>query len=90
MPLVSRICSAALSAASLTTQKRFLADAAPPLKTAGRLRMDLAQRETNADELKVARYHRLSSIRVNANTVNQLLALARPRPPWPQPGQAAH
>ena len=65
---------------SLTTQKRFLADAAHQLKTplAGlRMQADLAQRETNADELKKSLKHiGQSSIRAT-HTVNQLLALAR-------------
>jgi two-component system sensor histidine kinase TctE len=66
--------------ASLTTQKRFLADAAHQLKTplAGlRMQAELAQRETNAQEIhgslqQIAH----SSIRAT-HTVNQLLALAR-------------
>ncbi len=65
---------------SLTTQKRFLADAAHQLKTplAGlRMQADLAQRETDADELKKSLKHiGKSSIRAT-HTVNQLLALAR-------------
>ena len=65
---------------SLNTQKRFLADAAHQLKTplAGlRIQADLAQRETNADELKKSLKHiGQSSIRAT-HTVNQLLALAR-------------
>jgi len=65
---------------SLTTQKRFLADAAHQLKTplAGlRIQADLAQRETDADELKKSLKHiGQSSIRAT-HTVNQLLALAR-------------
>ena len=65
---------------SLNTQKRFLADAAHQLKTplAGlRMQADLAQRETNADELKKSLKHiGQSSIRAT-HTVNQLLALAR-------------
>jgi two-component system sensor histidine kinase TctE len=65
---------------SLTTQKRFLADAAHQLKTplAGlRMQADLAQRETNADELKKSLKHiGKSSVRAT-HTVNQLLALAR-------------
>ena len=64
----------------LSTQKRFLADAAHQLKTplAGlRMQADLAQRETNADELKKSLKHiGLASIRAT-HTVNQLLALAR-------------
>ena len=66
--------------ASLTTQKRFLADAAHQLKTplAGlRMQADLAQRETNADELKKSLKNiGRSSVRAT-HTVNQLLALAR-------------
>ena len=65
---------------SLTAQKRFLADAAHQLKTplAGlRMQADLAQRETDADELKKSLKHiGLASIRAT-HTVNQLLALAR-------------
>ncbi|MCY1164697.1 sensor histidine kinase N-terminal domain-containing protein [Polaromonas sp.] len=65
---------------SLNTQKRFLADAAHQLKTplAGlRMQADLAQRETDADELKKSLKHiGQSSIRAT-HTVNQLLALAR-------------
>jgi len=65
---------------SVTTQKRFLADAAHQLKTplAGlRMQADLAQRETNADELKKSLKHiGKSSVRAT-HTVNQLLALAR-------------
>ena len=66
--------------ASLTTQKRFLADAAHQLKTplAGlRMQADLAQRETNADDLKKSLKNiGRSSVRAT-HTVNQLLALAR-------------
>ena len=66
--------------ALLTTQKRFLADAAHQLKTplAGlRMQADLAQRETDADELKKSLKHiGQASIRAT-HTVNQLLALAR-------------
>jgi two-component system sensor histidine kinase TctE len=65
---------------SLTTQKRFLADAAHQLKTplAGlRMQADLAQRETDTDELKKSLKHiGRASIRAT-HTVNQLLALAR-------------
>ena len=64
----------------LSTQKRFLADAAHQLKTplAGlRMQADLAQRETDADELKKSLKHiGRASIRAT-HTVNQLLALAR-------------
>ena len=65
---------------SLTTQKRFLADAAHQLKTplAGlRMQADLAQRETDAEELKKSLKHiGQASIRAT-HTVNQLLSLAR-------------
>ncbi|MDB5744255.1 MAG: integral rane sensor signal transduction histidine kinase [Polaromonas sp.] len=65
---------------SLSTQKRFLADAAHQLKTplAGlRMQADLAQRETDADELKKSLKHiGQASIRAT-HMVNQLLALAR-------------
>ena len=65
---------------SLTTQKRFLADAAHQLKTplAGlRMQADMAQREERPEEIhrslqQIAR----SSMRAT-HTVNQLLALAR-------------
>jgi two-component system sensor histidine kinase TctE len=64
----------------LSTQKRFLADAAHQLKTplAGlRMQADLARRETDADELKKSLKHiGQASIRAT-HTVNQLLALAR-------------
>jgi two-component system sensor histidine kinase TctE len=66
--------------ASLATQKRFLADAAHQLKTplAGlRMQADLAQRETDADELKKSlKQIGRASIRAT-HTVNQLLAMAR-------------
>jgi len=65
---------------SLTTQKRFLADAAHQLKTplAGlRMQADLAQRETDAEDLKKSlKQIGRASIRAT-HTVNQLLALAR-------------
>ena len=66
---------------SITTQKRFLADAAHQLKTplAGlRMQADLAQREgANTQQLKQSlRLIGRSSIRAT-HTVNQLLALAR-------------
>jgi len=65
---------------SLSTQKRFLADAAHQLKTplAGlRMQADLAQRETDAQDLKKSLKHiGAASIRAT-HTVNQLLALAR-------------
>ena len=65
---------------SLTTEKRFLADAAHQLKTplAGlRMQADLAQRETNADELKKSLKQIGKSTERATHTVNQLLALAR-------------
>ena len=66
--------------ASLTTQKRFLADAAHQLKTplAGlRMQADLAQRETDAEELKKSlKQIGRASVRAT-HTVNQLLAMAR-------------
>lgn len=66
---------------SISTQKRFLADAAHQLKTplAGlRMQADLAQREgANTEDLKQSlRQIGRSSIRAT-HTVNQLLALAR-------------
>ncbi len=65
---------------SLTTQRRFLTDAAHQLKTplAGlRMQADLAQRETDAEELKKSlKLIGQASIRAT-HTVNQLLALAR-------------
>ena len=65
---------------SLSTQKRFLADAAHQLKTplAGlRMQADLAQRQADAEEVKKSlKQIGLSSIRAT-HTVNQLLALAR-------------
>jgi two-component system sensor histidine kinase TctE len=66
---------------SISTQKRFLADAAHQLKTplAGlRMQADLAQREgASAEDLKQSlRQIGRSSIRAT-HTVNQLLALAR-------------
>lgn len=65
---------------SIATQKRFLADAAHQLKTplAGlRMQADLAQREHDADELKLSlKQIGRSSMRAT-HTVNQLLALAR-------------
>jgi len=66
--------------ASLSTQKRFLADAAHQLKTplAGlRMQADLAQRENDPKEIRNSLQHiARSSIRAT-HTVNQLLALAR-------------
>ena len=65
---------------SLSTQKRFLADAAHQLKTplAGlRMQADLAQREADAEELKKSlKQIGRASVRAT-HTVNQLLALAR-------------
>jgi two-component system sensor histidine kinase TctE len=65
---------------SLTTQKRFLADAAHQLKTplAGlRMQADMAQRETRSEEIhRSLQLISRSSIRAT-HTVNQLLALAR-------------
>ena len=65
---------------SLSTQKRFLADAAHQLKTplAGlRMQADIAQREADAGELKKSlKQIGLASVRAT-HTVNQLLALAR-------------
>ncbi len=65
---------------SLSTQKRFLADAAHQLKTplAGlRMQADLAQREASAEDLKKSlKQIGLASVRAT-HTVNQLLALAR-------------
>jgi two-component system sensor histidine kinase TctE len=65
---------------SLSTQKRFLADAAHQLKTplAGlRMQADLAQRQSDADELKRS-LQQIGRASVRAtHTVNQLLALAR-------------
>ncbi len=66
--------------ASLSTQKRFLADAAHQLKTplAGlRMQADLAQRENDPKEIRNSLQHiARSSVRAT-HTVNQLLALAR-------------
>lgn len=65
---------------SLSTQKRFLADAAHQLKTplAGlRMQADLAQRQADAQELKRS-LQQIGRASVRAtHTVNQLLALAR-------------
>ncbi len=66
---------------SITTQKRFLADAAHQLKTplAGlRMQADLAQREgANASDLKQS-LRQIGRASISAtHTVNQLLALAR-------------
>ena len=65
---------------SLSTQKRFLADAAHQLKTplAGlRMQADLAQRQSDAEELRKS-LQQIGRASVRAtHTVNQLLALAR-------------
>jgi two-component system, OmpR family, sensor histidine kinase TctE len=66
--------------ASLTTQRRFLADAAHQLKTplAGlRMQADLAQRDGSAAELQAALQNIAASSMRATHTVNQLLALAR-------------
>ena len=65
---------------SLTTQKRFLADAAHQLKTplAGlRMQAELAQRETDAHEIHGSLQQIARSSTRATHTVNQLLALAR-------------
>jgi two-component system sensor histidine kinase TctE len=66
---------------SISTQKRFLADAAHQLKTplAGlRMQADLAQREgANAEQLKQSLQQIARSSMRATHTVNQLLALAR-------------
>lgn len=65
---------------SLTTQKRFLADAAHQLKTplAGlRMQAEMAQRETSAEDIqRTLQQITRSSLRAT-HTVNQLLAMAR-------------
>ncbi|MCB2018310.1 MAG: sensor histidine kinase N-terminal domain-containing protein [Hydrogenophaga sp.] len=66
--------------ASLTTQKRFLADAAHQLKTplAGlRMQAELAQREDNPKEIHNSLQQIAHSSKRATHTVNQLLALAR-------------
>ena len=66
--------------ASLTTQKRFLADAAHQLKTplAGlRMQAELAQRETCPAEIRGSLQQIARSSARATHTVNQLLALAR-------------
>ncbi len=80
-PLVSSINDLlARLKTSLTTQKRFLADAAHQLKTplAGlRMQAELAQRESDPAGIRGSLQQiALSSTRAN-HTVNQLLALAR-------------
>jgi two-component system, OmpR family, sensor histidine kinase TctE len=65
---------------SLTTQKRFLADAAHQLKTplAGlRMQAELAQRETCPAEIRGSLQQIARSSARATHTVNQLLALAR-------------
>jgi two-component system, OmpR family, sensor histidine kinase TctE len=65
---------------SLTTQKRFLADAAHQLKTplAGlRMQAELAQRETDPAEIRGSLQQIARSSARATHTVNQLLALAR-------------
>jgi two-component system sensor histidine kinase TctE len=65
---------------SLTTQKRFLADAAHQLKTplAGlRMQAELAQRETDPVEIRGSLQQIARSSARATHTVNQLLALAR-------------
>ncbi len=66
--------------ASLTTQKRFLADAAHQLKTplAGlRMQAELAQREANPLDIRNSLQQIAHSSKRATHTVNQLLALAR-------------
>ncbi|MEY4979314.1 MAG: hypothetical protein RLZZ352_1584 [Pseudomonadota bacterium] len=65
---------------SLTTQRRFLADAAHQLKTplAGlRMQAELAQRETDAREIRGSLQQIARASARATHTVNQLLALAR-------------
>ncbi len=82
MPLVSSVNDLLLRLTdSISTQKRFLAEAAHQLKTplAGlRMQADLAQRESaSAEDLKLSlRQIGRSSVRAT-HTVNQLLSLAR-------------
>jgi two-component system sensor histidine kinase TctE len=66
--------------ASLTTQKRFLADAAHQLKTplAGlRMQAELAQRESNPQDIRGSLQQIARASTRATHTVNQLLALAR-------------
>ncbi|QCB48798.1 sensor histidine kinase [Hydrogenophaga sp. PAMC20947] len=66
--------------ASLTTQKRFLADAAHQLKTplAGlRMQAELAQRESDPQEIRGSLQQIARASTRATHTVNQLLALAR-------------
>jgi two-component system, OmpR family, sensor histidine kinase TctE len=80
-PLVSSVNDLlARLTTSLTTQKRFLADAAHQLKTplAGlRMQAELAQRETNPQEIHSSLQQIARSSTRATHTVNQLLALAR-------------
>ncbi|WP_066258749.1 sensor histidine kinase [Hydrogenophaga flava] len=80
-PLVSSINDLlARLTTSLTTQKRFLADAAHQLKTplAGlRMQAELAQRESNPQEIRSSLQQIAHSSTRATHTVNQLLALAR-------------
>lgn len=65
---------------SLSTQKRFLADAAHQLKTplAGlRMQAELAQRESNPQEIRGSLQQIARSSTRATHTVNQLLSLAR-------------
>jgi two-component system, OmpR family, sensor histidine kinase TctE len=65
---------------SLSTQKRFLADAAHQLKTplAGlRMQAEIAQREHNPDDIRKSLQQIARSSTRATHTVNQLLALAR-------------
>ncbi len=66
--------------ASLSTQRRFLADAAHQLKTplAGlRMQADLAQRESDPQEIRSSLQQIARASTRATHTVNQLLALAR-------------
>ena len=66
--------------ASLSTQKRFLADAAHQLKTplAGlRMQAELAQRESNPQDIRSSLQQIAHASTRATHTVNQLLALAR-------------
>ncbi|WP_372657131.1 sensor histidine kinase N-terminal domain-containing protein [Hydrogenophaga sp.] len=80
-PLVSSINDLLLRLkTSLTTQKRFLADAAHQLKTplAGlRMQAELAQRETDSLEMRGSLQQIARASMRATHTVNQLLALAR-------------
>jgi two-component system sensor histidine kinase TctE len=80
-PLVSSVNDLlARLTTSLTTQKRFLADAAHQLKTplAGlRMQAELAQRDSNPDDIRTSLRQIAHSSTRATHTVNQLLALAR-------------